>query len=91
MNGDNRVTLPASELRRIRQKLGLSRDEFAIELGYEGTSEGNTNTMRRFETGRRGLPLTLAKLIFMIDVHGLPDTWPAHLEAKLPEGENGNS
>ena len=85
MNGDNRVTLPASELRRIREKLGLSRDEMAIELGYEGTPEGNTNTMRRFETGRRGLPLTLAKLVFMIDTFGLPDTWPAGLEAKLSE------
>ena len=85
MNGDNRETMPPSEFKRIRRKLGLSLDEFAIELGYEGNRRGNINTMRRFEGGKRGIPLTLAKLVFLIDLYGLPDTWPAYLEAKLPQ------
>ena len=91
MNGDNRETLPASELKRIRQKLGLNRDEMAIELGYEGTSRGNKNTMRRFESGERALPLTLAKLVWLIgkwsECFGNLPEWPPHLEAKLSADE----
>ena len=85
MNRDNRVTMPKAEFKRIRQKLGLSLDEFAIELGYEGNRKGNIKTMRRFEGGQRGIPLTLAKLVHMFSIFGLPDSWPPELEAKLSE------
>jgi transcriptional regulator with XRE-family HTH domain len=85
MNRDDRETMPRAEFKRIRQKLKLSLDEFAIELGYEGNRKGNIKTMRRFESGQRGIPLTLGKLVWMFDVYGLPDSWPENLEAKLAE------
>jgi len=85
MNRDDRETMPKEQFKAIRRKLGLSLDQFAIELGYEGSRQGNNKTMRRFEGGKRGIPLTLAKLVWLLDVHGLPDSWPENLEAKLTE------
>ncbi len=85
MNRDSRETMPRAEFKRIRQKLNLSLDQFAIELGYEGSRQGNNKTMRRFESGQRGIPLTLGKLVWLLDQHGLPDSWPVELEAKLSD------
>ena len=85
MNRDNRETMSKDEFKRIRQKFKLSLDLFAIELGYEGNRQGNIKTMRRFESGQRGIPLTLAKLVWMISIHGLPDSWPPELEAQPAE------
>ena len=85
MNRDNRETMPPATFKAIRQKLGLSLDQFAIELGYEGNRQGNIKTMRRFENGQRGIPLTLGKLVWMLSVFGLPDSWPLELEAKLSD------
>lgn len=90
MNRDNRETMPASEFAAIRRKLKLSADEFAIELGYEGNRRNNRTTILRFEGGKRAIPLTLAKLVWLLDQHGLPDSWPPHLEAQL-EGEDAES
>ena len=87
MNRDNRQTMLGSDLKRLRKALGLSVDAFAIELGYEGSKKNNCTTIRRFEAGKRGIPLTLAKLAWMIDQHGLPEQWPEHLEAKLENEE----
>ena len=84
MNRDNRETMPKAEFKATRQKLGLSLDQFAIELGYEGSRQANINTIRRFEDGKRGIPLTLAKLVWLLGQRGLPDSWPEYLEAKLP-------
>jgi len=85
MNHDSRETMSKAEFRRIRQKLGLSLDEFAIELGYEGSRRTNNNTIRSYEDGRKPIPLRIAKLAYMFDIHGLPDSWPPELEAKLSE------
>ncbi len=85
MNGDHRATMPADEFKNIRHRLKLSMDQFAIELGYEGNRKGNINTIRRFESGRRNVPLPLAKLAWLLNMHGLPDSWPEYLEAKLAE------
>ena len=64
------------EFRSIRQKLDLSMDEFARELGYEGGNQGNRTTIKRFETGQRPVPAPIARLAWMLSVHGLPDEWP---------------
>ena len=85
MNRDDRETMPPATFKAIRHKLKLSLDEFAIELGYEGSRQGNIKAMRRYEDGHRAIPLRVAKLAHMFDIHGLPDSWPPELEAKLPE------
>ena len=86
MNRDNKETMPKKEFRAIRERLNLTRDAYAIELGYEGNENGNRKSMHRFESGRRGIPLTLAKLAWMLDKHGLPD-WPEYLEAKPAQAD----
>jgi DNA-binding transcriptional regulator YiaG len=85
MNRDSRQTIPPADLYRIRKGLRLTRDEFAIEIGYEGTKRNNATTIRRFEDGDRGVPLSVAKLIWLIEQHGLPTQWPPHLDARLVE------
>lgn len=83
MSQSNRPTMSGKELRRIRQQLDLTTDAFAIELGYEGSMNGNRNTMKRFETGERAIPLPIAKLAWMLSQHGIPAAWPAELEAQI--------
>lgn len=86
MNQDNRrATMDGRELRRIREQLNLSRDAFAIELGYEGNVNGNRNTIKRFETNERSVSLPVAKLVWMLSQHGLPESWPSGLEAQVRE------
>lgn len=86
MSQSGRETMPAAEFRRVRKKLGMSMDEFAIELGYEGTQNGNRTTIKRFETGKRPVPLPVAKLAYLLSTAGIP-VWPPHLEANPAEGE----
>lgn len=80
-----RPTIPGAELRRIRSALNLSADEFALELGYEGTRGSNRTTIRRFETNERPVPLPVARLAWMLVQHGVPDAWPSGLEAQVDE------
>lgn len=84
MNRD-RVTVPGREFRRMREALNLSRDAFAIELGYEGNQNGNRNTIKRFEEEHRPVPLPVAKLAWLLVQHGVPSVWPSGLEAQLNE------
>lgn len=80
-----RKTLSGDEFRGIRKKLDLTTDAFAIELGYEGNQNGNRNTIRRFETNERPVPLPIAKLAWLLSEHGLPTRWPPALDAKIDE------
>jgi transcriptional regulator with XRE-family HTH domain len=84
LNSDRRETMPGAEFKRVRQALNLSQDEFAIELGYEGTQQGNRTTIKRFETGERPLSLPVAKLVYMMSLYGVPE-WPEYLEAQPAE------
>lgn len=81
MSQSNRPTLSGKEFRIIREKLGLSLDDFAIELGYEGSEDGNRNTIKRFETGKRPISMSVGKLAYMFLLHGIPE-WPQNLEAE---------
>jgi transcriptional regulator with XRE-family HTH domain len=86
MSQNGRTTMSGREFRKIRAHLGLSMDDFAIELGYEGNENGNENTIARFETGKRPVPLAVAKLAWMMQKHGIPE-WPEYLEAEPAKGE----
>lgn len=89
MSQSNRPTVQGPEFKRMREHLKLNRDEFAIELGYEGSEQGNRNTIRRFEKGERAVPLPVAKLCWMFLTFGIPE-WPSGLEATITEDENCN-
>lgn len=85
MNRESRPTMDGREFRRIRVALDLTMDSFAIELGYEGNMNSNRNTIKRFETRERPIPLPVAKLAWLLFQHGVPEIWPAGLEAQLDE------
>lgn len=84
MSQSGRETMSGAQFKDIRKRLGMSLDAFAIELGYEGNPSGNKKTILRFESGRRPIPLPVAKLAFMLDTRGVP-IWPPHLEANPAE------
>ena len=84
-HAERRPTIPGRELRRLRDQLNLTRDEFALALGFEGTETTNRQTIRRFENGEREIPLKVARLAWMYVQHGVPAQWPSGLEAQLDE------
>lgn len=86
MSHDNRrPTISGKEFRRIREHLGLSRDQYAIEIGYEGSSNSNRQLIRRMEKGDRTVSLPVAKLVWLLGQHGVPESWPSGLEAQVNE------
>lgn len=60
--------MDGNEFKAIRERLGLSKNQFAQELGYTGSSHNNTTLIDRYETGRgRPIPLYIARLAWLID------------------------
>lgn len=89
MSQSGRKTMAPEEFDAIRRRLNYSWDGWAIELGYEGTTSGNRNTIKRFITGQRPIPLPVAKLAWLLGRKGIP-TWPQHLTA-LPAREESET
>lgn len=81
MSGYDRPTMPGREFRRVREHLGLTMDQFALELAYEGTRKNNRRLIQRFESGEFHIPLRTARLAWLMAQHGLPSAWPSGLEA----------
>jgi hypothetical protein len=79
------------DFRAIRNKLGLTKHDYAIQLGYRGNELNNTVLMKRYEQGRKQIPLTVASLAFLLDHYfdhhcelpNWPD-WPGYEEPKGP-------
>lgn len=86
MSQNGRPTMTPHDFDAIRKKLGFSMDGFAIELGYEGTPQGNRETMKRFLHGKRPIPLPIAKLAWLMSRTGIP-TWPQELTAAPAKGD----
>lgn len=72
------MTMSAKQFKNIRERLGLTRDSFAIEVGLTGTQRNNYKTINDLEAGSKPISLPMAKLAFMLDKHGLP-IWPGDL------------
>lgn len=75
------------QFKEIRLRLGLSRDQMAIYLGYTGSHKTHYSTMQKFEDGLKIIPPYIARLMFLIDHlqcgrSGLPQwpNWPAYKE-----------
>lgn len=54
------------EFRKIREELGLTPNEFALELGYRGNERNNDALIDRYENGSKQIPLTVASLAWLI-------------------------
>lgn len=53
-----------TELKKARLRLGLSQSQLAEELGVEGEHGGRT--VRRWESGERAIPGSVAKLVAVL-------------------------
>jgi transcriptional regulator with XRE-family HTH domain len=51
---------------KARERLGLTQQEMATAIGYA------TNAYQRLEAGTRRISKTVARLVWMIESHGLP-------------------
>jgi transcriptional regulator with XRE-family HTH domain len=60
-----------AEFRAIRKQLGLSTVQMGRALGYEGSDNSVSVTIRRYEAGIRPIPPTVAMLVAMYERHGL--------------------
>lgn len=69
--------MSGSELKTIRNRLGLSAIQLGRAFGYVGGDNTVSVTIRRYESGERPLPPWLARLAVMFDRHGVPDEWIA--------------
>ena len=72
------------ELKKLRQRLGLDRLQFARLIGYTGTDRNDEMRVRRYETTRQ-VPLHIARFADLIErwflMFGqLPDfpEWPGY-------------
>ena len=47
--------MTGDEFQSIRMELGLSRREFAVALGYEGSGDTNFKAIKQLEMGKRNV------------------------------------
>jgi len=67
-------TMTAAEFKAIRAKLGCTGEAFAIALGFEAAKASSLqNITYLFESGRRPVPETVARLAIMLGRYGIPD------------------
>ena len=69
--------MTGSELRAIREGLGLSLVGMGRALGYQGTRETLNAQMHKYESGARPIPPWIARLASMYQRHGVPEEWAA--------------
>jgi len=55
-----------TEFKSIRKRLGLSTVEMGRALGYKGQNNTVSVTVRRYESGMRPIPPTVAVLMTML-------------------------
>lgn len=60
-----------AEFKSIRKRLGLSTVAMGRALGYEGTDNSASVTIRRYESGMRQIPPAITVLMTMYAKHGL--------------------
>ena len=76
------MTLAGTELERIRKGFGMSRVEFARELGLTGNHSGAYKAMTFLESNKRPISMPMAKLAWLLStLPELPD-WPEHLRVQ---------
>lgn len=63
-----------AEFKAIRMRLGLDQARFAAELGYTGKGRNRVMLIEAFESGRKRIPLYIARLAWLVDKVGSGDT-----------------
>ena len=63
--------MTGTEFKAIRKSLNLSTVEMGRALGYEGQDNTVSVTVRRYESGMRPIPPTIAVLMGIYGKHGL--------------------
>jgi hypothetical protein len=63
-----------AEFKAIRIELGCTGEAFARALGYGGSVQTLRGVTYVFETGRREIPPTIARLAAMFRDHGIPQS-----------------
>jgi len=83
-----------THFKMIREKMGLSYTEWAVELGY-GHKPNSATLVRNYETGKKAVPPWTARLAYLIYEHWcaeerhLPD-WPEWLKQEEPNERCGD-
>jgi hypothetical protein len=67
--------MTGDEFKAIRTELRCTAEAFALALGYECKPQSLRTIIYYFETGRREIPDTVARLAMMFEIHGIPDAW----------------
>lgn len=84
------MTLPGTELAKIRKGFGLSKVAFARELGLTGNHQNAYKTITHFEMDKRVVSMPMAKLAWLLStLPSLPD-WPEHLTVEDQEREHAD-
>jgi transcriptional regulator with XRE-family HTH domain len=53
------------EMKAIRERLGMTREQFARAIGYTGTDRNNVTRVRKYEHGAVQIPLYIARLVWL--------------------------
>jgi transcriptional regulator with XRE-family HTH domain len=65
--------MQGTELKAIRRQLGLTTRELGAAIGYAGTPNTISVTIRRYEAGMRPIPPWIATLALYMQRYGLLD------------------
>jgi transcriptional regulator with XRE-family HTH domain len=67
--------MQGSQLKAIRRQLGLTTRELGAAIGYEGSPNTISVTIRRYEAGMRPIPPWIARLVLYMGEYGVPPEW----------------
>lgn len=87
----------AQEFKNSRQRLGLTRLEFARLIGYTGTDRNDETRIKKYERGGKDsqVPLYIARLVYLLVSHHkrigelprFPD-WPGYVFKSEPDPQH---
>lgn len=70
--------MQGSEMKVIRERLGMTELQLARAIGYTGTDRNDDTRIREYERGKKQIPLYIARLVWLIDeVEGMAVGSPA--------------
>lgn len=85
------------DFKNARQRMGLTRLEFARLIGYTGTDRNDETRIRKYERGGKDsqVPLYIARLVYLLVSHHkrigelprFPD-WPGYVFKSEPDPQH---
>jgi len=87
--------MTGSEMKKIRDRMGLERLELARLIGYTGNDRNDESRIRKLESGAKQIPLYIARLVWLLSAHQrrtgiLPEFpgWPGYDFVSTPDAEH---